>query len=173
VDILSDIISLLIWVLVGWPFCLMLHESGHASMILLLTKQKVTFQFGVRGTKREFQWGRLSILMYFELSALFFCRYRLENKANLSRFQDFWITVGGPLASLLFTILFGALWLGLNTVDPWRGLAIFNLVSFLSSIIPRYNDRWQGVAAGIPNDGLQLVQLIQQVNEDKNGGSHR
>ena len=166
VDILSDIISLLIWVLVGWPLCLALHEFGHASMILLLTEQRVTFQFGVRGPKREIHWGRLTILLYFEPSAPFFCLYRLENKAELSKSQDFWITVGGPLASLLLTILCGALWLASNQVDPWRGLAVINLVGFLNSSIPRHAEKWQGAAGGVPNDGLQFVRLLQQAKED-------
>ncbi len=70
-DTLSNIISLLLWLLVGVPVCFLLHELGHASMILLMTKQKVTFQFGVHGTKREFHFGRLTILIYWEPTTLY------------------------------------------------------------------------------------------------------
>jgi hypothetical protein len=56
-DTLSEIISILLWLLIGVPVGLALHEFGHAIMILLLTKQKVTFQFGAQGTKKEIQAG--------------------------------------------------------------------------------------------------------------------
>jgi Zn-dependent protease len=171
-DTLSSIISFLIYLLVACPVCLILHEFGHASMILLLTKQKVTVQFGVQGTKREIHWGRLTILLYFEPSALFFGRYLFENYAAVSRQQLFWITVGGPLVSLLLTILCGALWFATNTVDPWRGLAVINLICVLNPIIPWHHSRWMGVMAGLPSDGLQLVQLFQEA-KDRNGVSRR
>ncbi len=161
-DTLSNIVSLLLWLLVAYPICLWLHELGHASMILLLSNQNVTLQFGVQGTKRELHWGRVTILLYFEPSALFFGRYLFENYAVLSKNQVFWITIGGPLISLLLTVVGGVLWLPSNNIDPWRGLTLINLVCFLNSSIPRYYDNWQGVQAGIPNDGLQLLRLIQQ-----------
>jgi hypothetical protein len=161
-EILSSIISFLFYLLVAYPLCLVLHELGHASMILLLTKQKVTFQFGVRGAKREIRLGRLTILVYFEPSALFFCRYRLENKAELTKAQDIGVTLGGPLSSLFFTIVCGVLWWASNGADPWIGFTILNLFNFLNTIIPYHYPKWQGVQAGIPSDGLQLVQLLRQ-----------
>ena len=171
-DILSSIISFLIYLLVAVPVCLVLHEFGHAIMILLLTKQKVTFQFGVRGPKQDIHWGRLTILLYIEPSTMLGARYYYENYAALSRRQVFWITVGGPLASLFFTILCGALWCGANRVDPWRGLALINFINFLYTSIPGHYPKWQGVQGGIPNDALQLVNLFRQA-KDKNGGSRR
>jgi hypothetical protein len=171
-DTLSEIISALLWLLIGVPISLALHEFGHAIMILLITKQKVTFQFGAQGTKKEIHLGRLAILVYVEPSAPFGCRYNLENYAALSTQQVFWITVGGPIASLLLTILCGVLWLTTNRIDPWRGLVILNLVNFLYSSIPGHYAKWQGVQGGFPNDGLQVVQLFQRV-KDKNGDSPR
>ncbi len=156
---LSFIITFLIYLLVGVPVCLMLHELGHACMILLLTQQKVTFQFGVRGTKREFRLGRLTILLYFEPSTFLGSRYYLENRAALARYQDFWITIGGPLSSLLFTVLCGVLWWALDGGDPWEGLTLINLANFLWASIPQNYPEWQGAQAGIPNDALQLIQL--------------
>ena len=64
----------------------------------------------------------------------------LEDYAALSRRQAFWITIGGPLASLLMTILCGALWLSVHGVDPWRGLAVIDLAGFLNSSIPWHFD---------------------------------
>ncbi len=161
-DTLSEIISIMLWLLIGVPVCLVLHESGHAIMILLLTKQKVTFQFGAQGTKWEIHLGRLTILLYFEAGTFLGCRYHLEDDAALSRQQDFWITVGGPIASLLLSILFGALWFTTKMIDPWRGLVVLNLVALLFSSIPGHYARWMGVQGGLPNDGLQLLRLFQR-----------
>jgi hypothetical protein len=166
-EILSDIISFLLYLLVAWPLCFVLHEVGHAIMFLLLTKQKVTFQFGAQGTKREIHWGRLTIHLYLEPSALLGARYFHEDYAALSRNQIVWITLGGPLASLLATILCGALWLATNNVDPWRGLTIINFVTVLNTSIPGYYAKWQGIQGGIPNDGLQMVQLFQKAQESQ------
>ena len=162
-DTLSQIISLLLWLFIGFPVCLVLHEFGHALMILLLTKQRVTFQFGVQGTRREIHLGRLTILLYLELATFWGCRYQLEDHAALSKQQLFWITVGGPIVSLLLTILCGALWLGTNSIDPWRGLVVINLVAFLYSSIPGHYAKWMGAQGGLPNDGLQVVQLFHGV----------
>lgn len=161
-ETLSFVISFFVYLLFVFPICVVVHEFGHAVMILFLTKQKVIFQFGAQGVKREIQLRRITILLYFEPSALFFCRYRLENKLELSRSQDFGITVGGPLASLIFATTSGALWWISNIEDPWKGLAMINLFIFLNTIIPMQNPQWQGVQAGIPNDGLQLLQLFRQ-----------
>ena len=109
-ETLSFFIGFFMYMLIAFPLCVVLHELGHAIMILLLTKQHVVFQFGVRGKKHEIRLGRITILLNFEPSALFFCRYRLENKLELSRSQDFGITIGGPLASLVFAITSGILW---------------------------------------------------------------
>jgi hypothetical protein len=161
-EIFYFVIKFLIYLLVASPICMVLHELGHASMILALTKQKVSFQMGVRGLKREFLLGRITILIYFEPSALFFCRYRLENKADLTWYQDFGITIGGPLTSLIFTIVCLILWWVSNGADPWTGLTIINFLNFLNTSIPAYYPKWQGIQGGIPTDGLQLVQLLKQ-----------
>jgi hypothetical protein len=159
---LINLISFLILLLWAWPVCLVLHETGHAGLLLLLTRQKVTIQFGVRGPKREIQWSRLTIRLYIEPGAFLGARFFYENYAALSRKQIIWSILGGPLASLLLAILCAAMWLPSNTIDPWRGLAIINLIGFLNSSLPRYYDPWQGIQGGIPNDGLQLVQLMRR-----------
>jgi hypothetical protein len=99
--------------------------------------------------------------VYFELSALFFCRYYLENHKNLSKYQDFFITIGGPFTSFLVTVFCGMLWIKSAGADPWSGLVIIYLLNFLNTIIPHPYPSWQGAQGGIPSDGLQLVQLLR------------
>ena len=164
--ILADIVSFVIYLLIGAPACLVLHELGHAVMILLLTKQRAVFQFGAQGRRREITMGRLSAVLYVEPSALFFCRYRLEDKRELTRNQDLWITLGGPLSSLLFTVLFGLFWRqSTNGADPWEGLTIINLFNLLVAGIPGHYPRWLTGQGGIANDGLQVVELLGQPRE--------
>jgi len=79
---MAALLKFLMYLLVVAPICTTLHEAGHAGMILLLTNQKVTFQFGARGTRREIRWGRLTIIVYVELGASF-CVCRLENRAGM------------------------------------------------------------------------------------------
>ncbi|HLO28787.1 MAG TPA: hypothetical protein VK249_06615 [Anaerolineales bacterium] len=160
-DTLSSIISFLLYVLVAVPVCLVLHELGHAGMVLLVSRQKVTFQFGVRGTKWEFHFGRLTILLYLERGTFLGSRYQLEARAELTKSQILWMILGGPLASLLLTILCGGVWWATNRIDPWRGLTIINLINFLWTIIPQHYPEWQGAQAGFPNDGLQIIQLLR------------
>jgi hypothetical protein len=163
-DTLVWVITSLLYLLVGWPLSLLLHELGHAVMILLFTRQKVVFQFGMRGKTWETHWGRLGVRLYFDASLPFFSRYFVEDYAALSTGQVFWMTLGGPLASLIFTLLFGAAWLATQADDPWRGLAFINLISLLNSSLPRNYEDWQGVQGGIPNDALQLIHLFQKSN---------
>ena len=158
-DSVSFLLTFLIYVFVASPLCLLLHEMGHAVMILLLTRQRATFQFGVSGARRNIRLGRITASVYFEPSALFFCRYRLEEGA-LTRSQSLGITLGGPLASLVSGLLFGLLWMTAGG-DPWTGLTIISLINLLNSSIPRPYPAWQGAQAGLPNDGMQLVRLFQ------------
>jgi hypothetical protein len=168
-ETLSFVISFFAYLLIAFPICVVVHELGHAIMILFLTNQKTVFQFGTKGVKREILLGRITIQLYFEPSALFFCRYRLENKLALSRSQDFGITVGGPLASLIFGMTSGVVWWLSYIEDPWKGLALINLIIFLNTIIPGQYPEWQGAQAGIPSDGLQLLQLIRQSRTEHHG----
>lgn len=160
-DTLSEILSILLWLLIGVPVGLVLHEFGHAIMILLLTKQKTTFQFGTRGPKWEFRLGRLTILIYFEPGTFLGCRYYID-RSELTRSQVFWTLIGGPLASLFFAMLCGVLWWATDATDPWKGMVIMNLIAFLWTSIPGHYARWMSVQGGFPNDGLQLVYLFQQ-----------
>lgn len=160
---LSFVVSFLLYLLIAAPACLAMHELGHAAMILLLTDQRSTFQFGGRGTRREMVFGRLTCVLYPELRALFFCRYRLENAAALTTKQDAAITLGGPLTSLVFTILFGLLWWRFPSGgDPWSGLTMISLFNFLIASVPGDYPRLLTGEAGIANDGLQLVRLLRQ-----------
>ncbi len=163
-DALMFILTFLVYLLIVVPICTALHEAGHASMILLLTKQKVTFQFGARGSKWELHWRRLAVDVHFvDLLGLGFCRYHLEDKARLSPRQDLWITLAGPLASLFVALVCGILYWTSNGADPWMGFTAINLAIFLNASIPWVYPQWQGVQAGVPSDGRQVMDLIQRL----------
>ena len=158
------VISVLLYVLIAEPVCLLLHELGHATMALALTRQAITFQFGTRGPRRDFHLGRLTLRVYFEPAMFLGSRYYID-RSEMTRSQVFWTLSGGPLASLGFTLLCGGLWWATDGADPWVGLTVINLGNFLWTSIPWHYPKWQGAQAGIPNDALQLLYHLQQGRE--------
>jgi hypothetical protein len=160
-DSLLFILKFLLYLLVAAPLCTAFHEAGHAAMILLLTRQKATFQFGALGKRLEFHWGRLTVIVYLEPIGMSFCVYRLEDYAGLSFKQKLWMTLGGPIASLLGAILCVILNQASNGADPWTVLFLIFLLQFLNTSIPWNYARWQGVMAGRASDGRQVVELYR------------
>jgi len=37
------------------------------------------------------------------------------------------------------------------------------VLSYINSSLPRHYPKWQGVQGSIPNDGLQLVEIIKSM----------
>ena len=160
-EVVSFIISFLLYLLVAAPVCLVLHELGHAAMILALTRQRAVFRFGGQGKGHELRLGRITAVIHREIHALFFCSYRLQDKNALTWNQDLWITLGGPLSSLLFTLLFAAIWWRTATSDPWSALTWINLFNFIISGVPGYYPKVFAARGEIANDGLQIVRLVR------------
>jgi len=158
-ELLSFLVRFLFAWLVLMPVSTGLHEIGHAGMALLTTSQQVGFQLGARGKSWSVKLGRMKITCYFEPGAAY-GRYQLEDKSALSYRQDLWITLGGPLMSLLLTILFGSLAWTSGSAALWTMLLIVNLLAFLNTAFPWTYPRWQGIQAGLPSDGRQILQLI-------------
>lgn len=155
------ILSFLVYLLVAAPVCLVLHELGHAAMILALTRQSATFRFGGQGRAHELRLGRITAVIHRDLHALFFCGYRLQDRKALTWNQDLWITLGGPLSSLIFTLLFASIWWRTGTSDPWSGMTWINLFNFIIAGVPGYYPRLFAAEGGIANDGLQIVRLAR------------
>jgi hypothetical protein len=161
-QILSEVVSFGLYLCLGAPFCLVLHELGHAAAILMLSRQRAVFQFGARGRRSVTPLSRISLVLHPDPHALFFCRYRVEDIGQLTKSQDAWITLGGPISSLLFTVLFGVIWWRAGGQgDPWSGLTLINLFNLMIAGVPGNYPRLLAGEDGIANDGLQSVQLLR------------
>jgi hypothetical protein len=163
---LHIIVQILIYALLGWlvvaPINTLLHELGHAIVVLFLTNHGVTIQFGNRGSMCRTQIGRLKVILYLEPGVVWgVCRLEDNEKIPLNRY--IWIIMGGPVTSLLLTILFGSLALLSNWNAPgWILFAAYNLIVVLLTVLPLTYPKWTGVMAGMPSDMLQAWRLIQQ-----------
>jgi hypothetical protein len=158
-EALSFLVKFLFAWLVLAPLCTCLHEIGHAGLALLLTDQQIRFQLGSKGKKLKLDLGRLTITLFFEPMAIYGL-YQLEDKTRLTFKQDLWITLGGPLMSLLLTILFASLAWTSGWATLWTILFIINLIAFLNTAFPWTYPNWQGIQAGIPSDGRQILKLL-------------
>jgi tetratricopeptide (TPR) repeat protein len=103
-------------------FLTMVHEAGHAIAIALLTKNKVTVFLGSYGDKqksRKIILGNFEIWLKLNLLKLRggMCSYDAE-EATLR--QQFIITLAGPIASLLLSLILLFVLLFFNLDSLWR-----------------------------------------------------
>ena len=155
---------LVIWLVVVPTFAF-LHELGHASMVLLLTGQRATIQLGRRGLRCRLQLGRLRMILNLGPGAAF-SRCLLEDLSEISLSRRVWFFLGGPIASLLLSLLFGGLALSSTGSGPWLiTLAMIPLFQFLLTILPWRYPPGIGVMGGMPSDGLYVVRLIRHARK--------
>jgi len=166
------LIQFFIYLIVGFafvgPVSALIHELGHASLLLLVTGQNVTIQLGRHGKRLSHQFGRLTIVCYMEFGANFGIYYLEKDKWDkIPLTQLIWVQLGGPIASLLLFIVFGSLTVWTKWSVPLY--IIFACVNFLLTLFttfPCQYPKWTGVMAGLPNDVLSAWRLIQQMRRE-------
>lgn len=149
------------------PLSFLLHEIGHGLGAVLMSDSDIHIYLGTKDekNKQNFRIGRFTFHLQFAYMG--FCRW----DEDLTKRQNFFSLISGPLMTLL---LMGS-FLFLRDVVPEGNLrtlfvkaAEFNLILFLSTIIPFRYPRWMGkTMAGFPTDGLQLLWLFQNAAETK------
>ena len=146
----------------------LIHELGHASLLLLVTDKNITIQLGQHGKRLRHQFGRLTIVCHVGLGANFGIYY-LE-KAGWEKIpltQLIWVHLGGPIASLLLFIIFGSLTVWTKGSVPLYTLfACVNLLHALFTTLPWQYPKWTGLMAGFPNDVLRAWRLIQKLRRE-------
>ena len=151
-----------LWAVV-FPITTLLHECGHVLTALVLTDQDVTIVLVGWGRGLRGQWGRLRVVVGW-LSGFFgFVRFDRERVPTR---QLLWITLAGPVVSLLLTVLFWSL------VSTWSELRWFEFVmrtftyatfcQFLSTILPLRYPRWLGAYGGRTSDGWRVLRLLRE-----------
>jgi hypothetical protein len=160
-DMLRFILYLaLLWILL-FPITTLLHECGHAFTTLALTDRDVSIQLGNGRKGLKWQSGRLKIIAGWFTGFVGFTRY---NQKDIAPHRILWITLAGPLVSLVLTILFwipASIW----SEPPWlvfvlKSLSYATLAQFLFTILPWRYPRWLPGYSGCTSDGLRILEVL-------------
>lgn len=154
------------------PLAVLAHELGHALPAMLLSSSPVTVFIGdPRHSKVRQCVGRFHFAFTRQQSGFGFCQF---GKTQLSPFSQIIIAVAGPLASLIFTILFLLPLVGV--VDLPIHLAFLSAVCFyahlklfLSSALPFTSESRGKILA---SDGLDIMRLMVQIYHNSKNKRH-
>jgi len=149
--------------LILFPIITFLHECGHALTVLALTDRNVTILLGDGRKGIKWQWGRLGVVVGWFTGFVGFTRYDQERLASR---QILWVTLAGPLVSLLLTVLFSGLaftWSNSQWfVLAMRTIAYAAFAQFLFTILPLRYPRWFLAYGGRTSDGWRILQLLRR-----------
>lgn len=160
----------LLW-LMSW-LSVMLHELGHA-MGFGVGNGKGPWRILVGSGPELLQIGRLT-LRIFPFGGYFIPDDDKEPKTKQGKLL---MLAGGPLTSLMLTVLFGVLRFAIFTPDLSKGMLygmlvylsafmlLFNLFQFLFTVIPI---RYRIVCRGTVSDGMQFVHVLKQKGDQTN-----
>lgn len=145
------------------PFFMLLHEVGHGLGVVFSSDSHVHIYLGTKNEKNKenFRIGKLHFHIIWSYTGFAYWDARLNRRQKVAAFA------GGPLMSLLLTLLFG--WLSIITSQSafhqlFFGSTIFNLFQFICTIIPVKYPRWMGGYSGSKSDGLQLLRILKSEN---------
>ncbi len=145
------------------PFFILLHEVGHGLGAVISSNSHVHIYLGTKNEKNKenFKIGKLHFHIIW--SYIGFAYW----EAELNKRQKVAALAGGPLMSLLLTLIFG--WLTIITSQSelhqlFFGSLVFNLFQFITTIIPVKYPRWMGGYSGFKSDGLQLLGILRSKN---------
>jgi len=133
---------------------------GHGIGAALTSKRDIRIFLGPysEDNKENFNIGRLHFHIQWAFIGFTYWGDDLNKRQKASALA------GGPIMSLLLTIIF-FLALYLSSSNELRQLfsfiAIFNLIQFIGTIIPITYPQWMGGYNGLPSDGLQLLRLFR------------
>ena len=142
------------------PICTLLHEIGHGIGVVTTSSSHVHIYLGMKNknNKENFNLGRMHF--HIQWSYIGFAYW----SKDLNKRQKAFALAGGPIMSLLLTVVFGYLSffeyeVMLRQLFGWT--AIYNVIQFFVTIIPIKYPRWMGAYHGFPSDGLQLIQVLK------------
>jgi hypothetical protein len=162
-----SIIALALLLALAFFVTVTLHELGHAIPALLMTKDDVTIYIGSFGSPYNcfrFRIGR----------AEFYCKHNpllwykgccVHSDNYLSIDQRIGIVAGGPIASILETVLTWLLISNLQHDDFFRivfgGIFVISLGTTAYSLIPNPTPRYTPSGYAVYSDPYQIFRLIR------------
>ncbi|SEQ90906.1 Peptidase family M50 [Virgibacillus subterraneus] len=159
-----EMILFIIFYIVATPLSVLLHEVGHAVGIIAFTRENARVFLGPanKSNKEVFKIGR----MHFHITLAFFgyCNFSKGDEKQ-TNFQRGIIAAGGPIMSLLLSILFYII--SIYTTQPEigkfaAGISLFNMLNFLLTIIPIKYPKWWGPYKGFPSDGYRIYMAVKK-----------
>lgn len=158
---MSMIFFLVFYILVI-PISVLLHEIGHAIGVLLSSNSNAIVFLGPndRSNRESFKLGRIR----FHIKWAYFGSIRTV-EYPLSYRQQIIVAAGGPILSFILatlTIILSFTQLIDGSMKSFiMGTGIYNLILFILTIIPiRYPD-WLKPYAGLPSDGLRIINAMK------------
>ena len=157
------------WVCLAWaciylfrPIATLVHELGHALVAIILTKEKVFLTVGTGKPYTLWKGRRMEVSISIR-NSIFGVTSFSEN--TTSRLVVFFILLGGPVSSIIFSILgMNSLLnfdLGLTAKSALIGWTCINILVFLRSILPMTLQGTSKISEGVPSDGLQLYKILR------------
>ncbi len=150
----------LLFYLLVIPLSVLLHEVGHGLGVVLFSKSNAHIYLGVRNeeNKENFRLGRLHFHILWSFIGFVYWA------GDLSKRQRAIALAGGPMMSLLLTMLF--FWIAVSIPNEdlrpfFWGITSFNCIQFIATIIPIQYPRWWVGYSGHPSDGLQILRLFR------------
>ena len=146
---------------------LLLHEFAHGITALILSRDKVSIYIGSLGTPTgsfTFSIGRLAFYITRDIR-LWTTSITLPHSTTITRSNQFFITLAGPIASFIIGIVFPALAI-LNhmhgrIITLSMFISIIALFDFVMNLLPSKNSIVLQDGSVYFNDGQQLIQLIK------------
>ena len=144
------------------PITTFLHECRHTLAVLALTDRDATILLGGRRKSLKWQWGKLTVVIRWFTGFVGFTKYDQE---GLTSRQILWITLAGPLVSLLLTVVCAGLASAWNNAEWFlqlmKMIAYAAFAQFLFTILPLRYPRWLLAYGGKTSDGWRILQLLR------------
>lgn len=150
----------IIFYIIVIPLSFLLHEIGHGIGVVLTSKSQAHIYLGSKNEQNKINFRLGRFCFHLQLAYMGFCGW----EDGLNKRQKFFSLISGPLTTLLLMVMFLFLRDHVGDGDVrtlFVKAAEFNLILFLSTIIPFRYPCWMGTMAGYPTDGLQLIGLFQ------------
>ncbi|MEG2290697.1 MAG: hypothetical protein RSA29_14835 [Clostridium sp.] len=162
IDILNIACNIMVMLLV-FQLTTIMHEVGHAIPAIIFSKDIVNISLGVdRGnTIKSLVIGKLTISLR-TLNP--FIGIVTWSDINISKNQKALITIGGPILSLVISIILFALTKKIQS-ELLKSILTFsafcNFIQFIMTIIPIKYPKYYGAYAGHLSDGSKLISLLK------------
>ena len=169
----NPIVAVVVIVFVFGPLVTLLHELGHASIAIFLTKKPIHVYVGRRPSAHRFKFGRVVVNIGLSLNPIVMTSgLTTWPREGIGHWGHIFALMGGPWASWHQLLLFN--WLAYHWEGTFEGW-LMNLATFVafSSLVlttfPMQYPAWMGANAGLKNDARHIVDHLRAIRRKQLG----